>query len=322
MSLKGKTAVVTGSTSGIGLGIALALAKDGCNIVVNGLGTRRTTRRPIAEVQKLGTRVAFDPANMLRHNQIADMIAKAERDFGSVDILVNNAGIQHVAPGRGVPDRAVGRHHRHQPHLGLPHRAGGGARHEEAEVGPHHQHLLGAFAARLALQERLRLGQARPGRLHQDGGARACRARRDVATPSRRASCGRRWSRSRSPISPSRRTSPRTRPSGRCCRASRPTSSSRSSRSPRWRRSSPAKLQLRSPAPTTRSMAAGPRSSGRAAPSSPHLCLPEMPHRGLMRGAFDKLSDRNDPSSVAVCARSRTASYPATPRRRAGTRPR
>jgi 3-hydroxybutyrate dehydrogenase len=98
MSLKGKTAVVTGSTSGIGHGIALALAKDGANIVVNGLGTEKDNEKPIAEIKALGTRVAFDAANMLRHNQIAEMIAKAERDFGSVDILVNNAGIQHVAP--------------------------------------------------------------------------------------------------------------------------------------------------------------------------------------------------------------------------------
>jgi 3-hydroxybutyrate dehydrogenase len=103
MSLKGKTAVVTGSTSGIGFAIALALAKDGCNIVVNGLGTEQDNAKAIAEVKKLGTRVTFDPANMLRHNQIADMIAKAERDFGSVDVLVNNAGIQHVSPVEEFP---------------------------------------------------------------------------------------------------------------------------------------------------------------------------------------------------------------------------
>src|SRR3981189_380461 len=83
MSLKGKTAVVTGSTSGIGLGIAHALAQDGANIVLNGLGTEKDNEKAIAEVKKHGTRITFDPANMLRHNQIADMIAKPERDFGS-----------------------------------------------------------------------------------------------------------------------------------------------------------------------------------------------------------------------------------------------
>jgi 3-hydroxybutyrate dehydrogenase len=103
MSLKGRTAVVTGSTSGIGHAIALALAKAGASVVVNGLGTEKDSEKAIRAVAAFGTRVAFDPANMLRHNQIADMIAKAEKDFGSVDVLVNNAGIQHVAPVEEFP---------------------------------------------------------------------------------------------------------------------------------------------------------------------------------------------------------------------------
>src|SRR5215510_544401 len=103
MLLKGKTAVVTGSTSGIGHAIALALAKDGANVVINGLGTEKDNEKAIREVAALGTRVAFDPANMLRLSQIAEMIAKAEKDLGSVDILVNNAGIQHVAPVEEFP---------------------------------------------------------------------------------------------------------------------------------------------------------------------------------------------------------------------------
>ena len=103
MSLRGRTAVVTGSTSGIGHAIALALAKAGANVVVNGLGSERDNERALRAVAAHGTRVAFDPANMLRHNQIADMIARAEKDFGSLDILVNNAGIQHVAPVEEFP---------------------------------------------------------------------------------------------------------------------------------------------------------------------------------------------------------------------------
>jgi 3-hydroxybutyrate dehydrogenase len=103
MSLKGKTAVVTGSTSGIGHGIALALAKQGANVVVNGLGTEQENEKAIREIAACGTRVTFDPANMMRHNQIAEMIEKVERDFGAVDILVNNAGIQHVAPVEEFP---------------------------------------------------------------------------------------------------------------------------------------------------------------------------------------------------------------------------
>ena len=98
MQLKGRTAIVTGSTSGIGLAIAQAFAGAGANVVMNGLGSEKDNEAAIRDVAKHGTRVAFDPANMLRHNQIADMVAKAEREFASVDILVNNAGIQHVAP--------------------------------------------------------------------------------------------------------------------------------------------------------------------------------------------------------------------------------
>jgi 3-hydroxybutyrate dehydrogenase len=103
MTFKGKTAVVTGSTSGIGLGIAHALASAGANVVLNGLGSEQDNQKVIGEVAAHGTRVIFDAANMLRHNQIADMIDKAEREFGAVDILVNNAGIQHVAAVEAFP---------------------------------------------------------------------------------------------------------------------------------------------------------------------------------------------------------------------------
>jgi 3-hydroxybutyrate dehydrogenase len=103
MQLKGKTAIVTGSTSGIGLGIAHALAAAGANIVMNGLGTEAENAAAIQAITAHGTRVAFDPANMLRNNQIADMVTKCEKDFGSVDIVINNAGIQHVAPVEEFP---------------------------------------------------------------------------------------------------------------------------------------------------------------------------------------------------------------------------
>jgi len=98
MSLKGKNAVVTGSTSGIGHGMAMALAKAGANIVVNGLGSETDNAEAIKSIAALGTKVTFDPANMLQPGEIAEMIAKCERDNGSVDILVNNAGIQYVSP--------------------------------------------------------------------------------------------------------------------------------------------------------------------------------------------------------------------------------
>ena len=77
MQLKNRTAVITGSTSGIGLGIAVALAQAGANIVMNGLGSEADNQAAIREVAKAGTRVAFDGADMLRHNQIAAMIEQA-----------------------------------------------------------------------------------------------------------------------------------------------------------------------------------------------------------------------------------------------------
>lgn len=92
--LNGKTAVVTGSTSGIGLGIAKALARQGANIVLNGFGD---AEGPKAEIAALGVRVAYHGADMSQADQIEDMMRFAATEFGRVDILVNNAGIQHVA---------------------------------------------------------------------------------------------------------------------------------------------------------------------------------------------------------------------------------
>jgi 3-hydroxybutyrate dehydrogenase len=92
--LKGKTALVTGSTSGIGLGIAKAFAEQGANIVMNGFGDSAAA---IAEVKALGVAVEYHGADMSKASEIEEMMAFAETRFGAVDILVNNAGIQHVA---------------------------------------------------------------------------------------------------------------------------------------------------------------------------------------------------------------------------------
>ncbi|MFZ9264104.1 MAG: 3-hydroxybutyrate dehydrogenase [Polynucleobacter sp.] len=92
--LKGKTAVVTGSTSGIGLGIAKALAEQGANIMMNGFGEKDAA---IAEVKAYGVEVEYHGADMSKPAEIEDMMKTAEKRFGGVDILVNNAGIQHVA---------------------------------------------------------------------------------------------------------------------------------------------------------------------------------------------------------------------------------
>jgi 3-hydroxybutyrate dehydrogenase len=92
--LKGKTALVTGSTSGIGLGIAKALARQGANIVLNGFGD---SEGPKAEIAALGVKVGYHEADMSKPAQIEAMMKYAAETFGSVDVLVNNAGIQHVA---------------------------------------------------------------------------------------------------------------------------------------------------------------------------------------------------------------------------------
>ncbi|MCK6433538.1 MAG: 3-hydroxybutyrate dehydrogenase [Burkholderiaceae bacterium] len=98
--LKGKTALVTGSTSGIGLGMAMALARQGANVMLNGFGDVETAR---AEVSRLGTRVSYHGADMSKAIEIEAMVRACEAEFGSLDILVNNAGIQHVAKVEDFP---------------------------------------------------------------------------------------------------------------------------------------------------------------------------------------------------------------------------
>jgi 3-hydroxybutyrate dehydrogenase len=97
--LQGKTALVSGSTSGIGLGIATALAHAGANVVLNGFGDPHaieTMRNELAN--SMGVEVRHSPADMTKPDEIAAMVADAEKEFGAVDVLCPNAGIQHVAP--------------------------------------------------------------------------------------------------------------------------------------------------------------------------------------------------------------------------------
>jgi 3-hydroxybutyrate dehydrogenase len=102
--LKGKAAIVTGSTSGIGLGIARALARAGCDIMLNGFGEASEIEATRARTAKeFGVRAAFNPANMANPAEIAAMAEAATRELGRVDILVNNAGIQHTAPVEAFP---------------------------------------------------------------------------------------------------------------------------------------------------------------------------------------------------------------------------
>jgi 3-hydroxybutyrate dehydrogenase len=104
MTLTSKTAVVTGSTSGIGLAIARALAKEGANIVLNGLGDEAEIEKTRAGIEsEFGVGAVYSPANMLKADEIEEMVRLGERTFGSVDILVNNAGIQFVSPVEEFP---------------------------------------------------------------------------------------------------------------------------------------------------------------------------------------------------------------------------
>ncbi len=104
MTIKGRNAIVTGSTSGIGLAIARGFARRGANVVINGLGDAAAIERERAAIEtEFGVRAVYSPANMLKADEIAAMVADAEAGLGSVDILVNNAGIQHVAPIEDFP---------------------------------------------------------------------------------------------------------------------------------------------------------------------------------------------------------------------------
>lgn len=98
MSINGKVALVTGSTSGIGLGIAQSLARQGVHLMLNGFGDAEAAKAAVLAVALSGVRVDYHGADMSRPDQIEDLIRHTEASFGRLDILVNNAGIQHVAP--------------------------------------------------------------------------------------------------------------------------------------------------------------------------------------------------------------------------------
>src|SRR5712691_7170409 len=216
--LKAKTAVVTGSTSGIGLGVARALAREGANVLLNGFGAAAEIEKTRATIEaEFGVKAAYSPADLAKGAEIAAMIKTAEQTLGAIDILVNNAGIQHVAPVEEFPiekwdailainlsaafhtvravvpgmkarkwGRIINTASAHSlvaspfkvAYISAKHGLAGltkteigarrGAGHEGAQVGPHHQHRLGALAGRLAVQGRLHLGQARAGGTDQD----------------------------------------------------------------------------------------------------------------------------------------------------------
>jgi 3-hydroxybutyrate dehydrogenase len=102
--LKGKAAIITGSTSGIGLGIARALAEVRCNIMLNGFGDASAIERERGKIgTEFGVKVAFNGADLSKPAEVAQMIEATTLELGQVDILVNNAGIQHTAPVESFP---------------------------------------------------------------------------------------------------------------------------------------------------------------------------------------------------------------------------
>ncbi len=104
-SLTGKSAIVTGSTSGIGKGIAETLARAGANVLLNGFGdAAEIEKQRAALAASAKVEVAYHGADMSKPAEVRDMVAAAQKKFGRVDILVNNAGIQHVAPVEQFPE--------------------------------------------------------------------------------------------------------------------------------------------------------------------------------------------------------------------------
>ena len=102
--LNGKTALVTGSTSGIGLGMAMCLARQGANVVLNGFGDFEAAKAQVTSTNgKAGVKVGYHGADMSKPAEIADLMAYVASDFGGVDVLVNNAGIQFVAKVEDFP---------------------------------------------------------------------------------------------------------------------------------------------------------------------------------------------------------------------------
>ena len=101
--LAGKSAVVTGSTSGIGRAIAECFAREGANVMLNGFGDAAQIESLRVGLEKEGVKARYHGADMTQPAEIANLIATAEREFGRVDILVNNAGVQHVAPVDAFP---------------------------------------------------------------------------------------------------------------------------------------------------------------------------------------------------------------------------
>jgi len=149
-ALTGKVSLITGSTSGIGLGIARALASAGSDIVLNGFGKPEQ----VADLQQeiaadYRVRVTYSAADMSKPDAIQKMIEHTLCSSGRLDILVNNAGIQHVAALQNFPPE-MGRHSRHQSLVGLSYGTACAPCHARQQVGANHQHRFGPWLGGLS----------------------------------------------------------------------------------------------------------------------------------------------------------------------------
>jgi NAD(P)-dependent dehydrogenase (short-subunit alcohol dehydrogenase family) len=170
--LQGKSALITGSTSGIGSGLAEALAAAGAKVMLSGFGNASVIERLRAGIsERPGVEVLHSGADMSKPAEIAAMVHQAEERFGGVGILVNNAGIQFVAPDDEFPEAKWEQNSGDQALVQLVHHVRRATRHEDARLRPHRQHRLCARAGGLALQGGLRGSQARRAGADQDGGA-------------------------------------------------------------------------------------------------------------------------------------------------------
>jgi NAD(P)-dependent dehydrogenase (short-subunit alcohol dehydrogenase family) len=169
MTLQGKTALITGSTSGIGLAYAKALAAEGANIVINGFGDKDAIESERAALEAAsGGKAIYSGHDLTKVEEIEAMMQEAAAVFGGVDILINNAGMQHVAPVEEFPlDKwnliiALNLNSAfHTCRLAIPFM-------KQSKWGSHHPDRIGALAHRVSLQVGLCHRQAWPRRTDQD----------------------------------------------------------------------------------------------------------------------------------------------------------